>query len=101
MSGLFGIASSRDCVETLFYGTDYHSHLGTEVAGLAVLGDFFQHRIHSLGITQFKSRFHEELPRLAGHAGIGVVSDSNTQPFVVSSRVGDFAVVSAGPHHKR
>ncbi len=96
MSGLFGVASTRNCVETLFYGVDYHSHLGTEVAGLAVLGEFFQHRIHALGVNQFKSRFAEEIERMPGASGIGVVSDSNTQPFIVSSRVGDFALVTAG-----
>jgi len=96
MSGLFGVVSSRDCTETLYYGTDYHSHLGTEVAGMAVLGDFFQHRIHSIVNSQFKSRFADEIKRMSGSGGIGVVSDSNTQPFVVSSRVGDFALVTAG-----
>jgi len=96
MSGLFGIVATGDCTEKLFYGTDYHSHLGTEVAGLAVLGEYFQHRIHSLTNSQFKSRFAEEITKMSGHSGIGVISDSNTQPFVVSSRVGDFALVTAG-----
>jgi len=96
MSGLFGVVTTGDCTETLFYGTDYHSHLGTEVAGIAVLGDFFQHRIHSIANTQFKSRFADEIKRMSGSSGIGVISDSNTQPFVVSSKVGDFALVTAG-----
>jgi len=96
MSGLFGVVSTSDCCETLFYGTDYHSHLGTEVGGLAVLGDHFQHRIHSITNYQFKSRFADEIKRMAGASGIGVISDSNTQPFLVSSRVGDFALVTAG-----
>jgi len=96
MSGLFGVVSTGDCTEALYYGTDYHSHLGTEVAGLAVLGEFFQHRIHSITNTQFKSRFADEVKHMSGTGGIGVISDSNTQPFIVSSRIGDFAIVTAG-----
>ncbi|MCD6405178.1 MAG: amidophosphoribosyltransferase [Planctomycetes bacterium] len=96
MSGLFGVVSRQNCTKTLFYGTDYHAHLGTEVAGLAVLGDFFRHRIHSIADTQFKSRFAEDMGDMSGNAGIGVISDSNTQPFLVSSRVGDFAIVTSG-----
>ncbi len=96
MSGLFGVISSTDCTQHLFYGTDYHSHLGTEVAGLAVLGDHFQHRIHSIANTQFKSRFADEMRKMVGASGIGVISDSNPQPFLVSSRIGDFALATAG-----
>lgn len=96
MSGLFGVASDSNCIEDLFYGTDYHSHLGTQVAGLATLDGYFRHRIHSIADTQFKSRFAGHLSELAGNSGVGVISDSNTQPFIVSSRVGDFAIVTAG-----
>lgn len=96
MSGLFGVVSTEDCTETLFYGTDYHSHLGTQVAGLSVLGDFFKHEIHSITDTQFKSRFAGELAGLEGNSGIGVISDSNPQPFLISSKVGDFAIVTSG-----
>ncbi|MHC4714835.1 MAG: amidophosphoribosyltransferase [Planctomycetota bacterium] len=96
MSGLFGVVSKSNCTEDLFYGTDYHSHLGTEVAGLAVMDGYFRHRIHSIADTQFKSRFVDRLGDLPGKSGVGVISDSNTQPFIVSSRVGDFAIVTAG-----
>ncbi len=96
MSGLFGVVSLSDCTRTLFYGTDYHSHLGTEVAGLATLDGHFRHRIHSIADTQFKSRFAAHLAEMPGRSGIGVISDSNTQPFIVSAKVGDFAIVTAG-----
>jgi len=96
MSGLFGVVSRSDCTRDLFYGTDYHSHLGTQVAGLATFDGYFRHRIHSISDTQFKSRFAEHLAEMPGKSGVGVISDSNTQPFIVSSRAGDFAIVTAG-----
>lgn len=96
MSGLFGVVSVSNCTQDLLYGTDYHSHLGTEVAGVSVLDGHFQHRIHSIANSQFKSRFASEMSSMEGNSGIGVISDSNTQPFIVSSRVGDFAIVTAG-----
>jgi amidophosphoribosyltransferase len=97
MSGLFGIAASGDVFESLFYGTDYHSHLGTEYGGLAVWnGESFARRIHSIGDSQFKSKFNEEAQRLQGRRGIGVISDSDEQPIYLNSRFGPFCLATSG-----
>ncbi|HUS59994.1 MAG TPA: amidophosphoribosyltransferase [Nevskiaceae bacterium] len=96
MSGLFGVVSKRDCVQTLFYGTDYHSHLGTQKAGLVVLNQRLQRSIHDISTSQFKSKFIDELPNLKGAMGIGVISDSDPQPIIISSSFGNFAVVLSG-----
>ena len=76
MSGIFGVVSSEDCTELLFHGTDYHSHLGTEYGGLAVLGDDFARQIHSLNQSQFKSKFFEDYRKMKGNKGIGVITES-------------------------
>jgi len=73
MSGIFGVVSKGDCVETLFYGTDYHSHLGTEYGRMAVLGEDFMRQIHNISYTQFKSKFFEDCKRMEGNKGIGVI----------------------------
>lgn len=96
MSGLFGVISKEDCVETLFYGTDYHSHLGTQKAGLAVLNHRIQRSIHDISTSQFKSKFVDELAKLKGKSGIGVISDSEPQPIIISSSFGIFALVTSG-----
>jgi amidophosphoribosyltransferase len=97
MSGIFGVASKNDCVRDLFYGTDYHSHLGTEYGGLAVLGeDGFQRQIHSICQSQFKSKFFEDSRRMSGSTGIGVVSAFNEQPMYLNSRFGPFCIVTNG-----
>jgi len=96
MSGIFGIVSGKDCIQTLFYGTDYHSHLGSQVAGLAVGNHLFKRSIHDISTAQFKSKFVDELPKLKGKMGIGVISDSTPQPIIVSSFFGTFALVANG-----
>ncbi len=96
MSGLFGVVSSRDCVETLFYGTDYHSHLGTQKAGLAVFNHKIQRSIHDISTSQFKSKFAEELITFKGKTGVGVISDHDPQPIIISSSFGNFALVVNG-----
>lgn len=97
MSGLFGVTASEDVFESLFYGTDYHSHLGTEYGGLAVWdGEHFARRIHSIGDSQFKSKFFEEAQRLRGRRGIGVISDSDEQPIYLNSRFGPFCLATSG-----
>lgn len=96
MSGLFGIVSNKDCVETLFYGIDYQSHLGTQRAGMTVLGRKLCRAIHNISTSQFKSKFIEELSKMSGKAGIGVISDFNPQPIIISSQFGDFAIVTTG-----
>ncbi len=76
MGGLFGVVSSEDCVADLFYGTDYHSHLGTMRGGLAVKnGQGFTRRIHDITNSQFRSKFEDDLPGLNGSMGIGVTLD--------------------------
>jgi len=96
MSGLFGIISSKDCRQSLFYGTDYHSHLGTKKAGLAVLNHQITRCIHDISTSQFKSKFIEELPKLKGKKGIGVISDFDSQPIIISCSFGKFAVAASG-----
>jgi len=96
MSGIFGVVSGGDCAQTLFYGTDYHSHLGTEYAGLAVLGKKFHRQIHTLDQTQFKSKFYEDYRRMKGNKGIGVISDLDEQPIYLNSCFGPFCIVTNG-----
>ena len=96
MSGIFGVASKGNCAETLFYGTDYHSHLGTEYGGLAVLGDDFSRQIHYVSQSQFKSKFCDDLARMKGNKGIGVISALEEQPIYLNSRFGPFCIVTNG-----
>ncbi len=96
MSGVFGVVSRDQCASTLLYGTDYHSHLGTEFGGLAVLGEHFERQIHNISHNQFKSKFYEDLDRMQGNKGIGVISDSDEQPVYVKSKFGPFCIVTVG-----
>lgn len=96
MSGIFGVVSRKSCVESLFYGVDYHSHLGTQFAGLAVWGRTLNKKIHDISRSQFKSKFFEELRDLKGKKGIGVISTQNPQPIVVSSKFGLYAICTNG-----
>jgi len=96
MSGIFGVVSKENCVETLFYGTDYHSHLGTEYGGLAVLGEGFTRQIHNLNQSQFKSKFHDDYKYMNGNFGIGVISDYDEQPIYLNSKFGPFCIVTSG-----
>ncbi|MDD3296193.1 MAG: amidophosphoribosyltransferase [Candidatus Omnitrophica bacterium] len=96
MSGLFGIVSRKDCTQDLFYGTDYHSHMGTEYAGVAVLGDSFCRQIHNISQTQFKSKFYEDYKHMKGNKGVGVISDFDEQPIYLNSKFGPFCLVTAG-----
>ena len=96
MGGFFGTISKRDCVNDLFYGTDYNSHLGTKRAGLATFDEEsgFHRSIHSLERNYFRSRFEDELDQFKGHQGIGVISDTDPQPIIVNSHLGRYAVVT-------
>ena len=96
MSGIFGVVSKKNCAETLFYGTDYHSHLGTEYGGIAVLGEDFTRQIHSLSQSQFKSKFFDDYESINGNKGIGVISDYEEQPIYLNSRFGPFCIVTSG-----
>jgi len=94
---MFGVVSSQDCVNDLFYGTDYHSHLGTQRGGLAVANDEgFKRHIHDITNSQFRSKFEDVLPRLHGSKGIGVISDYEDQPLLINSRHGAYAIVTVG-----
>src|SRR5512133_779242 len=96
MSGFFGSVSKEDCVMDVFYGTDYHSHLGTKRAGMAFFskGDGFQRAIHSLEDGYFRNKFDQDIKGFKGNSGIGVISDFEAQPIVVNSHLGRFAVAT-------
>jgi len=97
MGGLFGIFSNTDCVEDLFYGTDYHSHLGTRRGGLAVKNfGGFQRFIKDITTTQFRAKFEDDIRKMHGEKGIGVISDYDDQPLIISSRLGVFAIATVG-----
>jgi len=96
MSGIFGVVSEGNCAQTLFYGTDYHSHLGTEYGGIAVLGETFTRQIHNLNQSQFKSKFYDDYARIQGNKGIGVISDFEEQPIYLNSKFGPFCIVTCG-----
>jgi amidophosphoribosyltransferase len=97
MGGFFGVVSDGDGVADLYYGTDYHSHLGTMRGGLAVTdGDGFTRIIHDITNAQFRSKFEDDLPRLSGPLGIGVISDYEDQPLIIRSHHGTYAIVTVG-----
>lgn len=96
MSGFFGCVSKQDCVMDVFYGTDYHSHLGTKRAGMAFYNEKlgFQRAIHSLEDGYFRNKFDNDVQGFKGTSGIGVISDHEAQPIVVTSHIGRFAVAT-------
>ncbi len=96
MSGFFGCISKSDCVVDVFYGTDYHSHLGTKRAGMAFYSkdDGFQRAIHSLEDGYFRNKFENDMLSFKGNIGIGVISDTEAQPILVNTHLGKFAVVT-------
>jgi len=96
MSGIFGVVSKGNCVETLYYGTDYHSHLGTEFGGLAVLGDGFSRHIRDISQSQFKAKLYDDYQHMKGNKGIGVISDQDEQPIYLNSKFGPFSIATNG-----
>ncbi len=97
MGGLFGVVARDDCVNDLFYGTDYHSHLGTRRGGLAVNGPTgFNRSIHNIERNYFRAKFEPVLPKFQGNSGIGVISDNDPQPLMIGSHLGTFAIVTVG-----
>jgi len=97
VGGFFGIVSKTDCVQDLFYGTDYHSHLGTKRGGLAVAnGDGIVRYIHNIENAMFRSKFEHDVQKLRGSRGIGVISDYEDQPLLIRSHLGNFAIVTVG-----
>ena len=97
MGGLFGVVSNEDCVSDLFYGTDYHSHLGTARGGLAVKNpEGFIRFIHNIENAQFRSKFEQDITKMHGTRGIGVISDYDNQPLLIRSHLGKYAIVTVG-----
>jgi len=97
MGGFFGVAAKGDCVQDLFYGTDYHSHLGTKRGGLAVIHPHgFTRFIHDITSAQFRSKFEDDVARMKGSCGVGVISDYEDQPLLIGSHLGAYAIVTVG-----
>ena len=97
MGGFFGVASKQDCMASLYYGTDYHCHLGTKRGGLAVVNNgAFTRFIHDITNAQFKSKFDSDIQKMHGQMGIGVISDYEDQPILISSHLGQYAIVTVG-----
>lgn len=97
MGGFFGVVKKTDCVSDLFFGTDYHSHLGTRRGGMAVADDEgFTRFIHDITNAQFRSKFEDDIGKLHGNSGIGVISDYEDQPLLVGSHLGPYAIVTVG-----
>ena len=97
MGGIFGVASETSCVLDLFFGTDYHSHLGTKRGGMAVYGpDGFSRAIHNIENSPFRTKFERDVEELEGNMGIGCISDSDPQPLLVQSHLGSFAITTVG-----
>lgn len=95
MGGFFGVASKESCTFDLFFGTDYHSHLGTRRAGMAVYGEEgFCKSIHNIEGSPFRTKFEKELDQLQGHYGIGCISDFEAQPILVRSHHGTYAITT-------
>ncbi len=98
MSGLFGVVSNNNCISSLYYGTDYHTHLGTEYGGIAFIekNGMPVKKIHDIKNSQFKSKFYEGSDKIKSHLGIGVISDKDPQPLTFESKFGAFAICCAG-----
>ena len=98
MGGFFGVASKEDCVFDLFFGTDYHSHLGTRRAGMAVYDSEkgFDRAIHNIENTPFRTKFDKDFKSMVGTYGIGCISDYEPQPLIVRSHHGTYAILTVG-----
>ena len=98
MGGFFGVASKEDCMFDLFFGTDYHSHLGTRRAGMAVYDreKGFDRAIHNIENSPFRTKFDKDVASMKGGLGIGCISDYEPQPLIVRSHHGTYAIVTVG-----
>ena len=98
MGGFFGVASKQDCVFDLFFGTDYHSHLGTRRAGLAVYDKQkgYDRAIHNIENSPFRTKFDKDINEMSGNLGIGCISDYEPQPLIVRSHHGTYAISTVG-----
>ena len=93
MGGLFGVASKEDCVLELFYGVDYHSHLGTRRGGMATHGaDGFNRAIHNIENSPFRTKFDRDVGEMKGNLGIGCISDFEPQPLLIQSHLGKMCI---------
>ena len=99
MGGFFGAISNRDCVLDVFFGVDYHSHLGTKRGGMAIYdaeNDHFEREIHNIENTPFRTKFDKDLHKFRGCSGIGCISDTDPQPLLVRSHLGLYAISTVG-----
>lgn len=97
MGGFFGVASQDECVLELFYGVDYHSHLGTRRGGMATYGEGgFNRAIHNIENSPFRTKFDRDVSEMKGHLGIGCISDFEPQPLLIQSKLGSFAITTVG-----
>ena len=98
MGGFFGVVSKQDCVLDIFFGVDYHSHLGTRRGGMILYDKDrgFQRQIHSIENTPFRTKFEKDLPDFSGCSGIGCISDTDPQPLLVRSHLGLYALTTVG-----
>lgn len=98
MGGFFGVASKENCIFDLFFGTDYHSHLGTRRAGMAVYDkeNGFDRAIHNIENAPFRTKFDKDANTMQGHLGIGCISDYEPQPLIVRSHHGTYAITTVG-----
>lgn len=95
MGGFFGVTAKHKCIDELFYGVDYNSHMGTKRAGMVTVKDgIFTRSIHNIENTYFRTKFQNELFEFTGNAGIGVISDTDAQPIIVNCHLGKFAIVT-------
>lgn len=97
MGGIFGVASKSSCTLDLFFGVDYHSHLGTKRGGMAVYGaNGFHRSIHNIENSPFRTKFEKDVEELEGNLGIGCISDNEPQPLLIQSHLGSFAITTVG-----
>ena len=97
MGGFFGVAKRNKCVNELFYGVDYNSHMGTKRAGIATCNKgIFTRSIHNIENSYFRTKFEKDLDEFEGNLGIGVISDTDAQPIIVNCHLGKFAIVTGG-----
>ena len=98
MGGFFGTISKQDCVLDVFFGVDYHSHLGTRRGGMIVYDrkSGFQRQIHNIENTPFRTKFEKDITKFHGRSGIGCISDTDPQPLLVRSHLGLYAITTVG-----
>ncbi|MGN0148819.1 MAG: amidophosphoribosyltransferase [Clostridia bacterium] len=97
MGGIFGVISKKNCVLDLFFGIDYHSHLGTKRGGMVVYGENgFDRAIHNIENSPFRTKFERDVEEMSGNSGIGCISDNEPQPLIVRSHLGNFAITTVG-----